>query len=300
MPSYRDGRHHNQNHEMGDEEEEYEYDYGSDDYQSDGDMDENGSSNDVAIEIENSFYEGDDEKAENPTLAITKFERVLELAASQQEFTKWKFKALYNLVLLNCTLRKVQQMVAHYRQMLSLIGTVSKNESSDAINTVLDALSTSPDQQALAEMYEITLVALRTAQNDRLWFSTNLKLARVYLDTARLSQVEAAIEVLKGACRLRDGTPDPSKAASQLEVACLEIQLCSASGDPARLRQVFKSISSVSAAVADPRVMVLINNDCTLSPNQLLPPGAHQRGAGKASDERRRLGRSVPGVVPRI
>jgi hypothetical protein len=68
-----------------DEEEEYEYDYGSDeeacgsDNEAGGGGGEDGEDSgmqDEAIELENSYYEGDDLKTEDPARAIVLFEKV--------------------------------------------------------------------------------------------------------------------------------------------------------------------------------------------------------------------------------
>jgi hypothetical protein len=74
---------------MSDDEEEYEYDYGSDEDQgsdndaggNDGGDDEDGGMQDEAIELENSYYEGDDLKTEDPARAIELFEKVRRVVA---------------------------------------------------------------------------------------------------------------------------------------------------------------------------------------------------------------------------
>ena len=87
-------------------DEEYEYDYGSDadyDYGSDGDEE---GGDDELIEIENSYYEGDDCKYQNPLEAVrlyvlfiiliirllffvNRFERVVEMETNRGEDVVW-------------------------------------------------------------------------------------------------------------------------------------------------------------------------------------------------------------------
>ena len=82
----------------------------------------------------------------------------------------------------------------------------------DAINAILDTITSgSTDVLVLSQMYEITLIALKTANNERLWFNTNVKLARVYLELRKLAEVESIISLLKASCRNADGTDDLSK-----------------------------------------------------------------------------------------
>ena len=67
-------------------------------------------------------------------------------------------------------------------------------------------------------MYEITLEALKSANNERLWFNTNQKLAKLYLDTKRFKDVEKIISTLKLSCQSEDGVDDQSKGSYLLEV----------------------------------------------------------------------------------
>ena len=71
-------------------DEEYEYDYGSDaeyDYGSD-----NGEAEveDELIEIENSFYEGEDLIKDNPDGAVELFNKVIQLETNRN-IVKWYF-----------------------------------------------------------------------------------------------------------------------------------------------------------------------------------------------------------------
>jgi COP9 signalosome complex subunit 2 len=152
-------------------------------------------------------------------------------------------------------------MVQKYRSMLEYLASVTRNECTEAINVILDTLATATHVSVLAEMYEITLVALKSSNNDRLWFSTNLKLAKVYLEERNWQEVDRMITVLKDTCKLPDGSDDPSKGTLLLEVYCIEIQLCSVSGNMVRMREVYPKTLNLNAAVADPRIMGIIREE---------------------------------------
>ena len=95
----------------------------------------------------------------------------------------------------------------------------------------------------LTQMYEITLEALKDANNQRLWFNTNIKIAKVYLASSDFPRVESTIQLLKESCQ-KNGRDDPTKGTSLLEVYALEIQLCTASKNSARMKQIFLGDSS--------------------------------------------------------
>lgn len=74
-------------------------------------------------------------------------------------------------------------MVNRQRKLLKLINKVARNDVSDAINNVLDAVATylndKPEYQK--QIYQMTLDILKT-NNERLWFTICLRLGKIYLD----------------------------------------------------------------------------------------------------------------------
>jgi len=215
--------------------------------------------------------EGDDEKLDNPAAAIEKFERVVELETARGDEIKWRFKALQNLVVLNQGLGRFQEMITRYCEMLSYIHVATRNECTDAINIILDSIANTNDPAVLSQMYEHTLVALKTANNERLWFNTNLKLGRVSLESRRLDKVEEILSTLKAAAASSSSSSvhpnttttgssniDPTKGNNLLEVYCLEIQLCSVTLDYSRMRDIYPKTLNLTTTVSDPRTLAVI------------------------------------------
>lgn len=245
-------------------DDEYEYDYGSDgdyDYGSDQGNDDQDNGNDELIEIENSYYEGDDLKNDDPKQAIELFEKVVALESKLGDQVKWRFKALQRLVVIYFGQNMYDKMVERYRGMLQYLESVTRNECTEAINAILDAIAAVTNVQVLSEMYEITLIALKSANNERLWFNTNLKLAKLYLESQRIPELERLITDLKATCQNPDGTDDISKGNYLLEVYCLEIQLCSLTLNSERMKLVYPRTLNLNAAVSDPRIMGIIREE---------------------------------------
>jgi len=143
-------------------DDDYEYDYGSDDGQESGGSGDEGD--DQLIEIENSYYEGEDCMKDNPREAVKLFERVVELEESRGNEVTWRFKALQKLVKLHFILKDYLKMIQRYRDMLIYMASVTRNECTESINAVLDTLLAATDPLVLSEMYEITLEALKSAK----------------------------------------------------------------------------------------------------------------------------------------
>lgn len=263
------------------DEEEYEYEYDSnEDYQM---SDAEGDQDEVAIEIENSYYEADDCRQDDPRKALGMYEKVVELEKGRGDEVKWRFKALEQIVCLQFRLNDFDTMVERYKELLSHMDTVTRNECTDAINCVLDSVSSSTDLRILEQMYDQTLTALRDASNERLWFNTNVKFAKLCLDSssnvagvgeegssgeaggegrnAKLSKVASLVAQLHASCQTPDGEDDLSKGTSLLEVYALDIQLCAASGNVARLRSIYPNTLKLDAAIADPRILGVIREE---------------------------------------
>ncbi len=141
-------------------------------------------------------------------------------------------------MIMYCTQKIYDRMIERYRGMLIYLSSVTRNECTDAINAILDTLTTSVDSKVLSEMYEITLIALKSSNNERLWFNTNLKLAKLYLEDNKFNEVERLIQSLKKTCQTADGKDDMSKGSYLLEVYCLEIQLSAVTHNTARMKEV--------------------------------------------------------------
>lgn len=246
-----------------------EYDYEDDGYVYDSDNADDDNNDDVGIEIENAYYEGEDLINSDPLQAIEKFERVIVLETERGDTVTRRFQALKFLVILYFNLRRYDEMIVKYNNMLAYMSSVTRNDCTDAINAILDSVSPATATTAvvnievLSKIYEITLVALKSANNERLWFITTLKLAKLYLEAKKFNEVENSLGLLKKSCTNPDGTDDLSKGTNLLETYCLEVQLCSATNNSARMKQLYPKINNkdLKAAVVDPRIMGIIKEE---------------------------------------
>ena len=125
---------------MSDDEEEYQYDDDDYNYGSDAEDNEGDQGDDKLIQIENAFYEGEESLGEgNLAVAKSKFELVCQLS-DDSDTIKWKFKGLQHLVILCYNLNDYTELVVKYREMMSYISSVTRNECTDAINNILDVV----------------------------------------------------------------------------------------------------------------------------------------------------------------
>ena len=113
-----------------------------------------------------------------------------------------------------------------------MLDFIEKNRppSSTAANTAMEAF------------YSKTLDSFQATNNERLWLSTNTKLARLWLAQKDYERLTGKVRELHRACLVDDGSgqgkmmEDPSKGTYSLEAYALEIQMFSEMGNNKRLK----------------------------------------------------------------
>jgi len=235
-----------------------EFEYESDDDPYGGEEDQEGD--EEAIQIENTFYEADDNKLSCPEQALEQFLRVVELETKRGQEVVWRFKALQNIVILCARLGKFDEMAQRYRELLSHMDQVTRNDASEAINNVLDAASSASEQggSKLETVYELTLDALKATANQRLWFSTSVKLAKLHLEMGDVQKLSRLVKSLHRTCQKPDGQDDVSKGSHLLEVYALEIQMCTLTKNSVRMKEIYPKTINLTSAIADPRNIAVI------------------------------------------
>jgi len=241
-------------------DEEYVYDSGEDwDEEQEGEH-----ADDTQVEVENSFYEADgtfhaDLKKTDPQRALGLFQRVLELEASLPAHEQqWRFKALRNIIVLQCALGLHQEMCKAHVQLLELMETVARNDATEAINNIIDVVSGISNSEVSMKIYVMTIECLKRGKNERLLFTTQAKLAKLFLDKEMVAQAEETIAELLVSCRMPDGSDDLKKGQSLLEAYALQIQLCSLTKNSKLLKEIYHKTENLSADIADPRIMGII------------------------------------------
>lgn len=233
-----------------------QFEYESDDDPYGGGEEEDGD--EEGIQIENTFYEADDNKLNFPAQALEQFQKVVALETSRGPEVVWRFKALQNMVILCARTAKFDEMATRYRELLSYMDQVTRNDASEAINTVLDSVSSASDLPKLETIYELTLDALKATANQRLWFSTSVKLAKLYLEMGDVQKLQRSVRTLHKTCQRPDGTDDISKGSHLLEVYALEIQMCTLTKNSLRMKEIYPKTINLTSAIVDPRNIAVI------------------------------------------
>ncbi|XP_075431750.1 COP9 signalosome complex subunit 2 isoform X3 [Ascaphus truei] len=250
---------------MCDDEDDYDLEYSED------------SNSEPNVDLENQYYNSKSLKEDDPKGALSSFQKVLELEGEKGE---WGFKALKQMIKINFKLTNFPEMMNRYKQLLTYIrSAVTRNYSEKSINSILDYISTSKQ-----EFYETTLDALKDAKNDRLWFKTNTKLGKLYLEREEFGKLQKILRQLHQSCQVLfddngasdfknknsvgkgkkrsletdDGEDDLKKGTQLLEIYALEIQMYTAQKNNKKLKALYEQSLHIKSAIPHPLIMGVI------------------------------------------
>lgn len=233
------------------EEENYDFEYEDDD-DADGD--------DGDVDVENKYYNAKQMKGDNPEEAIQEF---LGVPALEPEKGDWGFKGLKQAIKLEFKLGRYDDAVQHYTELLTYVkSAVTRNYSEKSINNMLDFIEKNAEDEAANEcmekFYSKTLESFQATNNERLWLSTNTKLARLWLAQKDYARLTDKVRELHKACQREDGTDDPSKGTYSMEAYALEIQMYAETRNNKRLKGLYQRALRVRSAVPHPKIMGII------------------------------------------
>ncbi|EUB61046.1 COP9 signalosome complex subunit 2 [Echinococcus granulosus] len=211
------------------------------------------------VDLENQYYNAKSRKDDNPDAAIEEFKKVLAIEAEGGAKGDWGFRALKQMIKLKFRLGRLDDMMEDYRTLLTYIKTaVTRNNSEKSINSILDYVSTSKQMDLLQTFYNTTLNALKDAKNERLWFKTNTKLGKLFLEQGDYVQLQRIIRELRESCQTDEGEDDLKKGTQLLEIYALEIQMYTAQKNNKKLKALYEQSLQIKSAIPHPMIMGII------------------------------------------
>ncbi|KAL1238237.1 COP9 signalosome complex subunit [Trichinella spiralis] len=238
---------------MADEEmeymdEQYDFEYSDDSY------------NEHDFDLENQYYNSKAMKSSDPKAAFESFEKVLEM---EREKGEWGFKSLKQMVKISYSMGMWEQMMDCYMKLLTYIrGAVSRNYSEKSITNLLEFMSSSSKKDLLEKVYEATLNALKELRNERLWFKTNIRLAKLFLDRKDFERTSEVIKELRTSCKTEDDNLDENKKGTQLlEIYALEIQMYTEQKNNAQLKELYEQSLRIKSGIPHPLTMAFKSYD---------------------------------------
>eukprot|EP01112_Ceratiomyxa_fruticulosa_P011792 TRINITY_DN3231_c0_g1_i1.p1 TRINITY_DN3231_c0_g1~~TRINITY_DN3231_c0_g1_i1.p1 ORF type:complete len:455 (-),score=119.55 TRINITY_DN3231_c0_g1_i1:3-1367(-) len=245
-------------------DDEMMYDEDDYDYDNDNNGEDDEDEEDEGVEIENQYYNSKALIDDSIPEAIESYEKVVELEKGDKG--DWGFKALKKIVKLLYRIGKHDKMITKYKLFLTYISKTASNSSEKGIGSILDTISAPPigkpnvpvDIDLVQNMYDLTLKALLDTKNDRVWFRTSLKLAKLLYDREEYTRLAKILRELHKSCELEDGTDDQKKGSQLIEIYALEIQMYTATKNYKKLKELYHKALEIKSAIPHPRIMGII------------------------------------------
>lgn len=203
------------------------------------------------VQIANMFYEAEDMMRDAPNEALEKFKSIISLIQPMTaavtsspstaatipatsltvETRSTYFHALLHAVILLHRMNRSSssgssdgngndEMMKMYTQLLHFIPYVTRNEGSDAVERVLNAVSSSSSagsssSKALQQIYELTSQTLQSLPDtERMVFNINMKLCKIHVDAEDYDGAAAILKTLHRSCQtpVEDGSSSGSSS----------------------------------------------------------------------------------------
>eukprot|EP01125_Pyxidicula_operculata_P001222 TRINITY_DN11152_c0_g1_i1.p1 TRINITY_DN11152_c0_g1~~TRINITY_DN11152_c0_g1_i1.p1 ORF type:complete len:473 (-),score=115.18 TRINITY_DN11152_c0_g1_i1:65-1483(-) len=233
---------------MSDEEYDYgDYDYdmgGDNDYVTDygdnivedeevpgwedgGGKDDEDPDDDPLIEMENEFYNAKgiyEEENGDKNEAVAGFERVLKIQEDKMsgQHTNWGFKAGKWLVRLYAELSHPESKVKQTYASLLKNYSDKLGDKEKSITKLLDSLST---YAHIGDIFQMTLDKFDELKLEKASVRLELMRAKVMCKTGDWARLSKSLTRLYAACRLPDGSDDPTKGNQLLEIYAMHIMM---------------------------------------------------------------------------
>lgn len=242
---------------MSDDDMMYDDDDYADGEEDGGGDDDSGNGDDEGVEIENQYYNSKVIIEESIPDAIKSYEKVVDLEGGEK--SEWGFKALKKIVKLSFKTGKFENMLNKYKLFLTYTkSAVTSNYSEKGINSILDLISTATDLDLIQQVYDITLKSLLDAKNERVWFRTNLKFAKLLFEKEEYNRLAKILRELHKSCEHPDGTDDQKKGSQLVDIYALEIQMYTATKNNKKLKDLYQKALEIKSAIPHPRIMGII------------------------------------------
>jgi len=171
------------------------------------------------------------------------------------------FKSLTHICVLLFAEKHYDDMLKQYKQLLTYVPNVTRNEASEAVDSVLNALSAGmADFKLQEEVYQVTTESLKSkADTERMIFDVNMKLCRQYVDRKLYAEASKTLARLHKSCQNPDGSDDKKDKGSELlEIYALEVKMSMASHNALKQKELYDKTKDLTAAVKDPRSQSII------------------------------------------
>ncbi|KAI8871162.1 PCI-domain-containing protein [Ramicandelaber brevisporus] len=232
----------------------YDSDAGSFDFGgSDDEMGSQAGSDFGEMDTENKFYAAQNLAEDEPADALELYRDIVAAEPS----SSWGQQAATALVSLTYKLGRLDECADALTQLLGFLEFVETRAACEkSLETQLDALGTSRDVAFLGRVYNTALKHLKSIRHDRLWLRTMIRQSRWLLDGKDYDKLKEQLpQLLKFLNDSSNSLDDQRRGTALVEAYSIEMQLQWANAEYTLLKETYKRVSSVRAAMPPPKVV---------------------------------------------
>lgn len=219
----------------------------------------------IDVHIANAFYEAESDVKENPKKAREYFEKVIELSKSGEALNEESQDTVFNaMVWLVMFMAKdndpTVKCIEMFDKVVAYFSKVSHNESSKAIDTILNELASAKKYELRETIYTRTLDTLNTMSNKaRMIFDLQMRRCTEYVAEQSYDRATELLRSLHQLCLLPDGTDDAANKGSELiDIYALEMKIAFETKTVAKTKELYEKTKDLTAAVKNPKSQSII------------------------------------------
>jgi len=207
------------------------------------------------VDAENEYFNAKGLIEDDLDGAIDGFENVVKI---EKEKGEWGFKSLKKLTKLYHKKGNNKKVIDKFKQFLEYSKFVTGTYSEKGINSILDAVGSGKELDITEQLYQICLDYLKTTNNERVWFRTNLKLGKLLYDHDEHGKLAKILKDLHKSCQNEVGEDDPKKGSQLVDIYALEIQMYTATKNNKKLKELYHKALEIRSAIPHPKIMGVI------------------------------------------
>jgi len=207
------------------------------------------------VDAENEYFNAKSMIEDDLDAAVDGFENVIKI---EKEKGEWGFKSLKKLTKLYHKKGNNKKVAEKFKQFLEYSKFVTSNYSEKGLNSILDGIGSGKDLDLTEQLYQICLEHLKTTNNERVWFRTNLKLGKLLYDHDEHAKLAKILKELHKSCQNEQGEDDVKKGSQLVDIYALEIQMYTATRNNKKLKELYHKALEIKSAIPHPKIMGVI------------------------------------------
>uniref|UniRef100_A0A7E4W3L7 PCI domain-containing protein n=1 Tax=Panagrellus redivivus TaxID=6233 RepID=A0A7E4W3L7_PANRE len=161
------------------------------------------------------------------------------------------------------SVHRTNKLIDHVQNLCRIVAEIKRETRANftyrelverTLESVLKAIALMDDKACRLSMYGVFLDNLKESTNDRLWFKTTTKLAKLYLDEKDYAKLDAVLKDLKASCLTPTGETVENKGTQLLEVYAIEVQKFTLQNNNKALQIVYNQALKIKATIPHPLI----------------------------------------------